>query len=655
MDAWDNTAMGEALQEVSTNQQSNINAEAAALAREKGWNAPEKYDYSKYIIGAPKPGEGPEPGQLPEWAASAAKYEWSDEYGDVGPANEELEEMLFRNEYINRAGMKLATLQNIEVIAESRERPNPVKNFDDAGLHPVMLQNIRLCHYLVPTPIQAYGIPAVLTGHDLIAIAQTGSGKTAAFLIPVLSQLMGKAKKLAAPRPNLVNGYNPETDAVRAEPLVLIVAPTRELATQIFDEARRLCYRSMLRPCVVYGGGPVREQHQELMKGCDILIGTPGRLLDFMSKGHILSLQRVRFTIIDEADELLQDDWQEDFNRLMSGGDINEDADHRYLMFSATFNKQCRELARKFLADDHVRVRIGRPGSAHVNVDQSIIFCENHLKRKCLYDLILSMPPSRTLVFVNTKQEADWLDDYLFNMGLPSTSIHSGRNQREREDALRAFRTARCPVLVATGVSARGLDIKNVMHVVNYELPRAHHGGIIEYIHRIGRTARIGNEGLATSFYNDDDAELAPELVKILIECQQPVPDFLQGFMPEDNKVAFDDDTDDENEVGDQDNGNAGDDAGAGWGAEPTIHETADNTAVAGWGTDAGTNTDNNVGKWGAGAGNNANNNTGTGWGADAGTGTGNSTNNNTGWGNQSGGCDTPANNRAPSPVPGWE
>lgn len=125
-------------------------------------------------------------------------------------------------------------------------------------------------------------------------LTREGSGKTAAFLIPVLSKLMGKAKKLAAPRPNIAAGYDPAVDAVRAEPLVLIVAPTRELSTQIFDEARRLCYRSMLRPCVVYGGGPVREQREELQKGCDVLIGTPGRLLDFMDKPHILSLLRVK-------------------------------------------------------------------------------------------------------------------------------------------------------------------------------------------------------------------------------------------------------------------------------------------------------------------------------------------------------------------------
>lgn len=131
---------------------------------------------------------------------------------------------------------------------------------------------------------------------------------------------MGKAKKLAAARPDLSNGFDDSIDSVRAEPLVLVVAPTRELATQIFDEARRLCYRSMLRPCVVYGGGPVREQRQELQRGCDILIATPGRLIDFMNKPHILSLRRVKYTIIDEADEMVQADWEQEFAQIMSGG-----------------------------------------------------------------------------------------------------------------------------------------------------------------------------------------------------------------------------------------------------------------------------------------------------------------------------------------------
>ncbi|OXV06411.1 hypothetical protein Egran_05822 [Elaphomyces granulatus] len=535
-----------------TNQQNHttMNAEAAAVAREKGWVPPEKYDYSKYTtVASGGPVEGEANNEAPEWASNAAKYEWNEEYGDIGPPNPELEEMLFHNEYINRVGIKFELLRNIKVTAETTEQPHPVKSFDDAGLHPIMRENIRLCGYDVPTPIQAYAIPAVLTGHDLIAVAQTGSGKTAAFLIPVLSKLMGKAKKLAAPRPNIAAGYDPAVDAVRAEPLVLIVAPTRELSTQIFDEARRLCYRSMLRPCVVYGGGPVREQREELQKGCDVLIGTPGRLLDFMDKPHILSLLRVKYTIIDEADELLHSDWDTEFTKIMSGGDTNEDADHRYMMFSATFNKHCRELARKFLSADHVRIRIGRAGSSHMNVEQQVVYAEEHKKKQCLYDLLMSMPPSRTLVFVNNKTQADFVDDYLYNMGLPSTSIHSDRTQREREDALRGFRHARTPILVATGVSARGLDVRNVMHVVNFDLPNTQYGGIDEYIHRIGRTARIGNEGLATSFYNNDkNADIAPELVKILLECSQTIPDFLESVKPADGTLVFNDDTDDEGE-----------------------------------------------------------------------------------------------------------
>jgi ATP-dependent RNA helicase DDX3X len=156
-----------------------------------------------------------------------------------------------------------------------------------------MMETLQLMHYGAPTPVQAYCIPAVLTGHDVVASAQTGSGKTGAYLIPIISKLMGKAKKLCAKRPNPTT-FNPKTDSVRAEPLVLIVAPTRELVCQIFDETRRLCYRAMLRPCVAYGGGPMGLQRQELGKGCDILISTPGRLIDFMDKPSLLSLKRLK-------------------------------------------------------------------------------------------------------------------------------------------------------------------------------------------------------------------------------------------------------------------------------------------------------------------------------------------------------------------------
>jgi ATP-dependent RNA helicase DDX3X len=249
-----------------------------------------------------------------------------------------------------------------------------------------------------------------------IANAISGSGKTAAFLIPTISKLMGKVKKLAAPRPNTTSG---SYEAVRAEPLILIVAPTRELCCQIFDEARRLCYRSMLRPCVAYGGAPSREQRIELGKGCDVLVATPGRLLDFLRDSRVLSLNRVRFTIIDEADEMLHEDWSDELGIIFGGHDVNEDDDHQYL-----------------LKNDHVRIRIGRSGAVHNEVAQKVVYVERQLKQKALYDLLIDMPPARTMVFVKSKKTADFLDDFLFNQGMPSTSIHSDSTQREREDSM---------------------------------------------------------------------------------------------------------------------------------------------------------------------------------------------------------------------------
>ncbi|MCJ1285908.1 hypothetical protein MMC26_005250 [Xylographa opegraphella] len=511
---------------------------------------------------------------VPLWASNAVKYEWNDEFGDVGPRHPELEKQLFRDQYTNRAGNMMATYAEINVTMESEQTIKPILKFEDAGLHPIMLENVKLCGYANPTPIQGYCLPAILSNNDLIAVAQTGSGKTAAFLIPVLSKLMGKVRKLAAPRPNVAKAYNPATDGVRAEPLVLIVCPTRELATQIFDEARRLCYRSMLRPCVVYGGGPTREQADELRKGCDVLIATPGRLMDFMKRGNLLGLNRVRYTIIDEADEMVGTDWSDDMNMILSGADNNEDADHRFMMFSATFPKEARKLAKVLLASNYIRIRVGRAGgTTHLNVTQNVVFVEESRKREAVFEVLMSTPPARTIIFVNGKKSADFLDDYLYNRGLPSTSIHSDRTQREREDAMRAFRSAKAPVLVATGVSARGLDILNVMHVINYDLPSKDHGGIQEYIHRIGRTARIGNVGIATSFYNDRNEDLAEDLAKILTEAKQNVPEFLEQYKPENpDSIEWGDESDGE----DEDAADGGD----GWGAPA---EVADD----GWGSAA--------------------------------------------------------------------
>ncbi|KAF2502944.1 ATP-dependent RNA helicase DED1 [Lophium mytilinum] len=534
----------------------DIKAAALERAKQHGWAEPIPYNYS---TAEPSTGDsGPEPA----WLSDSAKYEWTDEFGDVGPANKSLEQELYHGEFIMKEGFKLQAYK-FDVDVNGPQQIHPVRDFDDAGLHPVMRENVRLCGYNNPTPIQCYCIPAVLQGYDVVGCAQTGSGKTAAYLIPILSKLMGKARQLAAPRPNPTT-YNPLTDRVRAEPLVLIVCPTRELACQIFDEARRLCYRTMLRPCVAYGGAPSKNQREELEKGCDVLVATPGRLCDFMKQNKLLSLARLKFTVIDEADEMLADDWQENMS-LILGGDSNEDADHMYLLFSATFPKQARELAKAYMSEEYVRIKVGRVGSTHTNIKQNVVFVEDAAKKQALHDLVYSMPPGRTLIFVNNKREADLLDDYLYNMGLPSTSIHSDRTQREREDALRSFKTGVAPILVATGVTARGLDVSHVKHVINYDLPSSSHGGIHEYIHRIGRTARIGHEGIATSFYNSRNEDIGPDIVKILIESKQEIPDFLQEYVPE-TVTWEEDDSDDEN---------AGSDAGVD--TTPAAEETGFN------------------------------------------------------------------------------
>ena len=312
-------------------------------------------------------------------------------------------------------------------------------------------------------------------------------------MIGTISKLMGKAKKLAAPRPNIGDGFDPARDRVRAEPLVLVVAPTRELCCQIFDEARRLCYRSMLRPCVVYGGAPTRDQAAQLQKGCDILIASPGRLLDFMNRGELLSLSRVRYTIVDEADEMLHDDWNEEMSKIMGGGGkLFVPSEFTRLLTSfqtptpmvITVTSSSVPLSPKFFRSwpattsqpttfmsvlvvlvvytsmsHRTYVCTSRLMISHTDKTQ-IIWCDQDKKMKALYDLLLSMPPSRTLVFVKFKKTADFVDDYLYNLGLPSTSIHSDRTQSEREDALRSFKAGKQPILVATGVSARGLDVR---------------------------------------------------------------------------------------------------------------------------------------------------------------------------------------------------
>ncbi|CAI0651613.1 unnamed protein product, partial [Colletotrichum noveboracense] len=494
-------------------------------AEGKEWSKPETYNYEEMAQSGPI--------ENGNWEGNAAIYEWDEEYGEVGPQHPELELMLFGDPATRRdhSGLDFTAISEVEVHQEGETRVNPIASYKDGGLHPVMLENINLCGYDAPTPIQKYTIPAIHKGLDVVAVAQTGSGKTAAYLVPILNKLMGKAKKLAAPRPNPASLQLGEA-SVRAEPLVVVVCPTRELAIQIFNEARKLCYRTMLRPCVAYGGGPIRDQIQQLGKGCDVLIASPGRLCDFIQRPDVLSLRRLRYMVFDEADEILQDDWREEFDVIMTGGEQQE-GNIKYMLFSATFPKALRDLAREHLStSSSVRISVGRIGSTHTNILQRVIEVAPFDKKSKLKEQIESLAACRTIIFVNSKRTADELDDYLFNMGFPCTSMHSDRTQLEREASMRAFRAGKAPILIATGISARGIDVKNVKHVINYDLPSMDHGGIEEYTHRIGRTGRMGQRGIATSFYTERDEPIASVLVRTLMETKQDIPEFLEPFKP---------------------------------------------------------------------------------------------------------------------------
>ncbi|KAK3363496.1 P-loop containing nucleoside triphosphate hydrolase protein [Lasiosphaeria hispida] len=527
----------------------------------EGWVAPKPYDYTD---------KDPN-----EWESNARVYEWDGDVGDVGPEFPDLELQLFGPQGSREPthGIDFSRITEIEVLQEGPTHIVPIASFETAGLHPIMLANVKMARYGIPTPIQKYCIPAVHQGHDVIAIAQTGSGKTAAYLIPILNKLMGKAKKLAAPRPNPAT-FRPGVDApARAEPLVVIVAPTRELAVQIFNEARKFCYRSMLRPCVVYGGGPIRDQIEQLQKGCDVLVASPGRLIDFIDRPAVLSLCRLRYMVIDEADEMLHSDWEEDFTKILCGGD-QEEGNVNYMFFSATFPKPIRELAKTHLNESHVRIAVGRAGSCHKNIKQNVVLVDPMMKKTALFDLLSSLPATRTIIFVNNKRVADELDDFLYNKGVPCTSIHADRTQKEREASMRAFRAGGSPVLIATGVSARGIDVRNVMHVINYDLPSIEHGGIEEYTHRIGRTGRIGHRGLSTSFYTNRDEPIASVLTRTLLETEQEIPDFLETFKPDgDDLVNLKFEAEEDFDGGDNNSGEDGDDAFGGGGDDNNADE----------------------------------------------------------------------------------
>lgn len=440
--------------------------------------------------------------------------------------DERLEEELFGT---GNTGINFSKYEDIPVEATGDNIPPHITCFDEVQLTEIIKNSIALAGYDKPTPVQKYAIPIIIGRRDVMACAQTGSGKTAAFLVPILNQIYE-----CGPRPPPPQAAGAANFGRRKQyPLGLVLAPTRELATQIYDEARKFAYRSRMRPAVVYGGANVGDQLRELDRGCHLLVATPGRLVDMLTRGKI-GLHNCRYLVLDEADRMLDMGFEPQIRRIVEQDTMPPTGERQTLMFSATFPKEIQMLARDFL-DNYIFLAVGRVGSTSENITQKIVWVEEHDKRSYLLDLLqasnLAEPSaeSLTLVFVETKKGADTLEEYLHQAGYPVTSIHGDRTQREREDALRRFRAGAAPILVATAVAARGLDIPHVKHVINFDLP----GDVEEYVHRIGRTGRMGNLGLATSFFNSKNHNLVRELVQLLIEANQELPSWLENMSME--------------------------------------------------------------------------------------------------------------------------
>jgi ATP-dependent RNA helicase RhlE len=346
------------------------------------------------------------------------------------------------------------------------------KDFSQLGLHEPLLRALHAQDYTRPTPIQAQAIPNLLAGKDLLGIAQTGTGKTAAFALPILQHLAARPQR-----------------AKSGAPRALILAPTRELAIQIEQALRTYGRHLPLRRAVIYGGVGQRPQVEALRRGVDILVATPGRLLDLMNQRH-LRLEAVDHFVLDEADRMLDMGFIRDVKKIVTA----LPRQRQMLFFSATMPGAVAGLAEGILRDP-VRIAVTPAATPVERIEQSVFFTTAERKRALLAEILGDPAFERSIVFTRTKHRANRVAQQLDKIGIAAEAIHGNKSQGARQRALEAFRRGRVKVLVATDIAARGIDVEGITHVINYELPNVPE----DYVHRIGRTARAGASGAAIS------------------------------------------------------------------------------------------------------------------------------------------------------------
>ena len=361
-------------------------------------------------------------------------------------------------------------------------------NFVELGLSPSILKTLANNNYDKPTPIQAQAIPPILDGRDIVGLAQTGTGKTAAFSLPILHRLSVNMTK--GPR------------KIRA----LILAPTRELATQINDAIWTYSKGLGLRSSFVIGGVPIKKQKRQLADGVDILVATPGRLEDLISQNSC-SLNDIETVVLDEADQMLDIGFMPAIRRLLS----QMPKKRQTLLFSATMPKEISSLANDYLIDP-VHTSVNPISKTADRIDQTVIHMENGAKPTAIFKLVQQHPGKRVIVFCRTKRGSDKVAKKLGAEGIGADAIHGNKSQGQRQRALDAFRKGDRPVLIATDIAARGIDIREVEVVVNYDLPNVPEA----YVHRIGRTARAGASGFAVAFCSPEEQKLLRDIERVI-------------------------------------------------------------------------------------------------------------------------------------------
>ena len=357
--------------------------------------------------------------------------------------------------------------------------------FDQLGLAPSLLEAVAAAGYSEPTPIQAKAIPAVLNGQDVLAAAQTGTGKTAAFTLPLLHRLGETQQK---------------------KPRVLVLAPTRELAAQVNESVQTYGKSGSIRSTVIFGGVGYQPQIGQFKKGVDIVVATPGRLLDLLQQGHA-DLSHIETLVLDEADRMLDMGFIHDIKKVLK----YVPAKRQTLLFSATFSNDIRKLASGLL-NKPVEIDVAPRNATADRIDQKVVMVEKSRKRAVLSHLIKENNWHQVLVFARTKHGSNRLCKQLETDGLPSAALHGNKSQNARTKALEGFKNGKIQVLVATDIAARGIDIDSLPHVVNYELPNISE----DYVHRIGRTGRAGGSGEAVSLVGPDERKFLKDIEKLI-------------------------------------------------------------------------------------------------------------------------------------------